>query len=270
MLLFWTHNTLLLLVPLALLPSSLLCFLDSAARLLSFTNVFAHIEDLKGLLKALKMLCHDETVIAIENHYLGEVLARNQFDTFYHEHPRTYCLTSFSYIAKSLGMEVMAFSFPKRYGGNIRVMLSKQPAADPYALTQHMEKEKAYGLAFQSMSENISRWIQVKTKEIQTLNSSYGPLRAKAFPGRAAILVKLLKLTAENISVVYEKPGSMKVGHYLPGTKIPIQSDENFDSNDDTPIINLAWHISDEIHRYMRGNHFEGLIIDILSEVDFQ
>lgn len=238
--------------------------------LITFTNVFAHIENLKGLLNAVKILCHDETVIAIENHYLGEVLARNQFDTFYHEHPRTYCLTSFAYIAKSLGMEVMAFSFPKRYGGNIRVMLNKYASSNPDALTAHMEKEKAFSTTFKNMAQNIARWVKTKTQEIETLNTTYGLLRAKAFPGRAAILIKLLNLNVNHISTVYEKPGSMKVGHYLPGTQIPIESDESFDVSDKTPIINLAWHISDEIHRYMRTNHFEGEIIDILSEVDFQ
>ena len=39
-------------------------------------------------------------MLVIENHYLGAVLATNQFDTFYHEHPRTYSLTSFVHIAR--------------------------------------------------------------------------------------------------------------------------------------------------------------------------
>ena len=50
---------------------------------------------------------------------------RNQFDTFYHEHPRTYSLTSFVHIAGSLGRAVAAVEFPSRYGGNIRVTIGK-------------------------------------------------------------------------------------------------------------------------------------------------
>ena len=42
---------------------------------------------------------------------------------------------------------------------------------------------------------------------------------AKAFPGRAAILIKLLSLDENQISGVYEIKGSIKVNHYVPGTE---------------------------------------------------
>jgi hypothetical protein len=58
--------------------------------IITFTNVFAHIEDFKNLLQSLKNIITKDTLLVIENHYLGEVIKKNQFDTFYHEHPRTY------------------------------------------------------------------------------------------------------------------------------------------------------------------------------------
>ena len=63
---------------------------------ITFTNVFAHIENLPALLSALALVMGEDTMLVVENHYLGAVLAKNQFDTFYHEHPRTYSLTSFA------------------------------------------------------------------------------------------------------------------------------------------------------------------------------
>ena len=50
-----------------------------------------------------------------------DCLRKSQFDTFYHEHPRTYSFSSFDYISKSLGLKITNVKFPKRYGGNIRV-----------------------------------------------------------------------------------------------------------------------------------------------------
>ena len=41
---------------------------------ITFTNVFAHIEDLKSLLENLKKIISDETLIIIENHYLGSII----------------------------------------------------------------------------------------------------------------------------------------------------------------------------------------------------
>jgi hypothetical protein len=88
---------------------------------------------------------------------------------------------------------------------------------------------------------------------------------------RAAILIKMLELDEELISAVYEKPGSLKIEHYLPGTRIPIRSDEDLFALADQslPLLNLAWHIPREIRRYMVEHGYTGPIIDILSADDF-
>ena len=93
---------------------------------ITFTNVFAHINNLKELINNLKILISNKTIIIIENHYLGSVLKKKQFDTFYSEHLRTYSLNSFLFIAKNLNMNVEFVEFPSRYGGNIRVFLNKK------------------------------------------------------------------------------------------------------------------------------------------------
>ena len=65
---------------------------------ITFTNVFAHIENLTELIKNIKLISSKETKVIIENHYLGAIFKNSQFDTFYHEHPRTYSLSSFEFI----------------------------------------------------------------------------------------------------------------------------------------------------------------------------
>ena len=49
---------------------------------ITFTNVFAHIENLQSLINALKILISSKTVLIIENHYLASVIKTGQFDTF--------------------------------------------------------------------------------------------------------------------------------------------------------------------------------------------
>ena len=72
------------------------------------------------------------------------------------------------------------------------------------------------------------------------------------------------------VSAVYEKPGSMKIDHFLPGTKTPILSDDDlFETDLNEPILNLAWHISVEINKYLRDKGYKGEIIDILNKEDF-
>lgn len=240
---------------------------------ITFTNVFAHIENLGEVIDSLKAAMSPDTVIVIENHYLGAVLDRNQFDTFYHEHPRTYSYTSFTYMAASLGMELLGVEFPSRYGGNIRVFMGRDSSRGKGIENrgQIEEREARFLHDFSVMSHHVEKWKKAKRETILKLVEKYGKLRAKAFPGRAAILVKLLDLDESLISAVYEKPGSLKIGHYLPGTRIPIHSDQEWIGNEDksAPMLNLAWHIPDEIRRYMREQGYTGAIIDILSAEDF-
>ena len=138
---------------------------------------------------------------------------------------------------------------------------------------QRLETAEArFGEHFMALSQGVARWRDRKGEELQTLVRKNGPLRGKAFPGRAAILVKLLSLDDNSISVVHEKPGSMKIGHYLPGTRIPIGSDnELFKAPASaTPLLNLAWHIPVEIRTYLKENGYNGPVIDILSQQDFR
>jgi hypothetical protein len=241
---------------------------------ITFTNVFAHIENLSELINALKILISPTTLIVIENHYLGAVLEQFQFDTFYHEHPRTYSLTSFIHIAKNLGLKLSDVNFPSRYGGNIRVFLSGAEITkeiDHDDLNSILLKESFYGDRLKKMYESILIWKKSMNSRIGNLVLKHGKLSAKAFPGRAAILVKLLELDSNSISAVFEKPGSMKIEHYLPGTRIPILSDDELFSQKqkNAVIINLAWHISEEIKKYLIANGVEAVVVDILNPNEF-
>lgn len=239
---------------------------------ITFTNVFAHIENLPEVLAALKELMTPRTMLVIENHYLGAVLDRCQFDTFYHEHPRTYSLSSFLAIAKNLGVSLRGVEFPSRYGGNIRVFINGPVVeASAGAMSAVLEKESRYRDQLLKLQVNVGSWKAAMSSRITSLVAKYGKLSAKAFPGRAAILIKLLGIDRESIEAVYEKPGSMKIGHYVPGTRIPIKSDDEFFSLATQPpvLINLAWHISSEIVGYLRQHGYQGSVVDILDPREF-
>src|ERR1041384_412396 len=126
---------------------------------ITFTNVFAHIEHLDNVLRALKRLMAEQTVVVIENHYLGAVLDGNQFDTFYHEHCRTYSYTSFVHIAESLGVRLLKVDFPSRYGGNIRVFLGTIPIADGDGLDEKAlaVREDDFFARFAELRSNVGR-----------------------------------------------------------------------------------------------------------------
>ncbi len=237
--------------------------------IITFTNVFAHIENLRELIFNIKKILNDETILVIENHYLGSVIEKNQFDTFYHEHPRTYSLTSFLKISEILEMKLFKFALPKRYGGNIRVFYSRSKSKK-IKRSNLLKKEKNLFNKIKSLNKSIKVWKMKKRSEILNLNQKYGPLPAKAFPGRAAILLKILNLNNKNIECIFEQPKSIKIGYNAPGTNIPIKSDIYLKKKyNKKPIINLAWHIKKEIKKYIINLKIKTKIINIIENKDF-
>jgi len=230
---------------------------------ITFTNVFAHIENLPELISNLKKIISPKTVLIIENHYLGDILSRGQFDSFYHEHPRTYSYRSFEFIAKQLDLEIISAQFVSRYGGNIRVFLGKG------APCNSIVDESNFLSQFNQMRLDLESWKAETKNLINNLVKAHGKLRAKAFPGRAAILIKLLNLSENEISAVYEIKGSFKTGHYVPGTKIPILPEADlFNLDKSQPIINLAWHIPSEVRANLEKNGYLGKVIDIKNSLN--
>lgn len=241
--------------------------------IISFTNVFAHIDDLDELLKSLKIMLNKNTMVVVENHYLGEVIKKNQFDTFYHEHPRTYSLNSFLHIAERIKLRIEDVQFVKRYNGNIRVFLKNKNKKNNIKVKKFISNEKKLIKLVYSFQNKLHMWRVRKKIEIINIVKKNGPISAKAYPGRAAILINLLGLNKDFISSVYEKKMSLKLGYLVPGTNIPIISDELFirRNNKKKIILNLAWHINKEIKDYLKKElNFKGKVIDILSKKDFK
>ena len=227
--------------------------------IITFTNVFAHIEDLPGLLENLKRLMSPSSKLVIENHYLGSVFSSGQFDTFYHEHPRTYSRKSFDYIASTLGFQVSDAQFVSRYGGNIRVFIGSDMGSNVNV------DENNFKELFVDMESEMKDWILETRSKVDDWVKKYGLLRAKAFPGRAAILIKLLGLDERHMSAVYEIKGSIKVGHYVPGTRVPImpESDLYVMQDQNQPILNLAWHLPQEVRENLKKNGYTGDVLDL-------
>ena len=159
-----------------------------------------------------------------------------------------------------MGLQLLDAQYVSRYGGNIRVYLGQgEPRSDAGA-----EESKFQG-KFESLRDDIETWKISTKKWINKHVDKHGKIRAKAFPGRAAILIKLLDLDESHISAVYEIKGSIKVGHYVPGTRIPILPEAELYKldNQNASILNLGWHIPGEVRANLLLNGYSGEVLDI-------
>lgn len=215
---------------------------------ITFTNVFAHIENLNELLENLSNIMHSDTLLVIENHYLGEIINRNQFDSFYLEHPRTYSVESFKHIANKLNRKIENIQFPKRYGGNIRVFISNKKS--------NFEVFDKFNVNdFNLLSEYFINWKKNASEFVEKLNMQF---IGKSLPARAVMLIHALGLDKNTMPTVYEQDKSPKVNKFVPGTNINILKDSEMYQDFGKPIIIWSWHIQDEIINYLKQINYNG------------
>jgi hypothetical protein len=231
--------------------------LPHAVDVITFTNVFAHIENLPELIENLKLLMSDSTKLVIENHYLGSILSKNQFDTFYHEHPRTYSLKSFEFIAKTIGLVITDVKFPSRYGGNIRVTMEKNGNEANLQLFNQLEFD--FISRFELLQDRYNNWRN-ESQDILSSLLEDGPVYGKALPGRAVMLINSLKIDSRMMPAVFEKPNSPKINNFVPGSKIRILSDSEILKVNPKRMIIWSWHIIDEIAEYLDKLGYQGEI----------
>jgi len=115
------------------------------AKLITATNVFAHIDDVDAVMKNLIKILDKDGVFISESHYLVSLLKTVQYDTIYHEHMRYYSLTSLNYLFKKYKLKIFHAKKISTHGGSIRVYVSR---SNKYKIRENVKQildyEKKY------------------------------------------------------------------------------------------------------------------------------
>ena len=112
------------------------------AKLITSTNVFAHMSTLGEVMDGITNLIDDDGYYAFENHYIMEILDKLQYDTFYHEHLRTYSLLSLIKLFEMYNLCLFDAQIVSRYGGSIRCIVSKKGRMKTERLLELLRKEQ--------------------------------------------------------------------------------------------------------------------------------
>ena len=96
------------------------------AKIITATNVFAHITEVNQLIKNIKKCLKPDGIFISESHYLLPLIKNNQYDTVYHEHLRYYSLKSLKYLFSKNQLEIFKVEKIPTHGGSIRVYASKK------------------------------------------------------------------------------------------------------------------------------------------------
>ena len=239
------------------------------ARIVTATNVFAHIDDVHSVVKNIVTMLDDKGVFISESHYLHGLLETLQYDTVYHEHLRYYSVGSLKFLLESEGLEIFHVKRIPTHGGSIRVYASRRgaypvkPSVAEILAAEGVEPLSDQLVAFR---ERMVRSKLQLYRLLANLKSEGKRVVGVGAPSRASTLINYVGLDDGILDAVLEVKGSHKVGKYMPGTMIPVLEEAYlFEKQPDVALL-LSWHIADELIPKLRAKGFRGQFIVPLPE----
>ena len=243
------------------------------ASLATATNVFAHVQDLGDFLKGLSVLLREDGYFCFENHYLTSIINDNQYDTIYHEHLRSLSLSAIKKLFGFYDFTVVKAVQTARYGGTIRVLVRKGANQESDSSVDDLiTKEKEMGLfdgkLYASFKEKALNSKLELLKLLIDLKQANKEVIGYSLPARAMTLINYVGIDKDLLSYIVEQPGSLKLNKYVPGTRIPVLSNECLESNQPEYMLIFAWHLKKEILKHLRGRGIKGKCIIPLPRVE--
>ena len=243
------------------------------AKMITCTNVFAHMSTLGDVMDGIVKLLDEDGYFCFENHYIMKILENVQYDTFYHEHLRTYSLISLIKLFEIYNMNLFDAQIVTRYGGSIRCVVSKKKQSPSKRLEALISKEKSSlvqncSKTYENFVNNVTSSKKNLVSKILELKDQNKKIIAKSCPARAVVLLNYCELNSTHLEYIAEQPTSLKLNYYVPGTNLKIVSDEALNSEQPDYVLLLAWHLSNPIINKWKDKGLKSKFIIPLPKVE--
>ena len=234
---------------------------DGRAKIVTATNVFAHIEDVQSVMKGILTLLDEDGIFISESHYWLSLLETLQYDTIYHEHLRYYSLTSLRYLLEANGLEVIRAKRIPTHGGSIRVYAARKGKFPVHESVRAILATEERELTDERIGRFRDGVVSSKLALYALLNQvrlAGDRVYGVGAPSRASTLINYVGLDDGILDCVLEIKGSYKIGKYIPGTVIPVLEESRLFEDQPRYALLLSWHIADELMPKLTARGFKG------------
>jgi SAM-dependent methyltransferase len=223
------------------------------ADLVVANNVLAHVPDINDFSNACRLLMRPNGVFTCEFPHLMNLVLHNQFDTIYHEHFSYLSFGTVVNIFAKNGLNVFDVEEIGTHGGSLRVyaqlsdtggqpvssrvddLLSRETSAGMSSITfyqgfqEHAEKVKNEFLSF-----------LIEQKKLGKVVVGYGAA------AKGNTLLNFAGVKNDLIRYVVDR-SPHKQNKFMPGSRIPIVSEERLSVDNPDFVVIFPWNISDEV-----------------------
>jgi SAM-dependent methyltransferase len=222
------------------------------ADLTAANNVLAHVPDINDFVRGFAILLKDEGVATFEFPHLANLLAKNQFDTIYHEHFSYLSLLACERIFAAQGLRIFDVEELPTHGGSLRLYacLTSATHAEGPGLAAVRAKESAMGLdtdaAYTGYAEQVRETKRTLLELLIGLKRQGKTIVGYGAPAKGNTLLNYCGIGADMIDFTVDL-SPHKQGLFLPGTRLPVLAPDAIRSARPDYVLILPWNLEEEI-----------------------
>ncbi|MBI4184338.1 MAG: class I SAM-dependent methyltransferase [Proteobacteria bacterium] len=219
------------------------------AAFVTANNVFAHVDDLAGLLAGVRALLAGDGVVSIEVSYLADVVGKTLFDTIYHEHLSYHSVKPLRRFLAANGFELIRARRVESHGGSLRAIA--QLAGGPHRADGTpgglIAEEESRGLdrpetlrAFAARIEALKARLVALVRGLKAEGRTIAGFGA---PAKATTLMYHFGLGPEVVDFIVDD-SPLKQGLFTPGLHVPVLPAEEIYRRRPDYLLLLAWNFA--------------------------
>ncbi|GLW74443.1 SAM-dependent methyltransferase [Kitasatospora phosalacinea] len=223
-----------------------------APRLILGRHVFAHIDDISGVVEGVRSMLDPDGLFAIEVPYVVDMLQRNEFDTIYHEHLSYFGVGTLATLFERHGLKIVDVERLPVHGGSILVFagLADGTWATRPIVEELIAGERAFGLdkdgTYEQFALNFASIKEELVSLIRGLRADGKRIVGYGAPAKGNTLLNACGLGLDDLEFCSDTT-EFKQGKVLPGTHIPVRAPSEVAVDEVDYYLLLAWNYSEEI-----------------------
>ena len=233
-------------------------------------NSFAHITDIRDVLKGIYYSLNDNGIFIFEVHYLNSLIELNQWDNIYHEHMYYYSVTAIENFMKIFNMRIIDFEEITNHSGSIRFYVQKSGDVSDQKVIDKINDEKSLYVKIDNFAEETKLHIKSIRDFVKDLKLKNKKIIGYGSSGRANMFCNIIGLTEKDIDYIVDESPE-RYNRYIPKSNIPIISKENMAFDADYVFI-FAWNYANMIMKKLKDYNFKYIIafpqIQIVNNYD--
>ena len=227
------------------------------------TNFFAQTNNLKEILKSVKLILKEDGLLIAEVQYLYNLLKQKGFDSFHHEHIAYFTASSITKVLKKYNLHVFDAEILKVHGGILRIYVSKNKKSITKKFKKLLDRENDKKIVNRVKNLNFFRikFNNKMKKLFKKLKKEKKIVYGMGAAPRSGVMINSCNLTKKEIHLIGEVPKSLKCNKYVPGTDIIVKNENKIITDKPDYVIILAWHLRKRIVSMLLKRGYKGNFI---------